>query len=294
MGCVESLGGRTVLIAFAWQDYGDPDRPCFNPTTSGSVDFKEFFAISEDEGETWGELTKIDDAPFDATPTALTGPIRVMPNGDWACQFETNKTYDAPGPWPLEAVMMFSSDKGKTWPRFVKHAFDPARRLIYGDARPRVMPDASVLCFYWTFDTVAAKTLNIHATQSDDEGRTWTVPWDTGVPGQAAPPILLPSGDVVIAYVDRTDEPTIKVRTSHDRGRTFPDHTELALRRSISPDRRHGNHKDVHDWVEDIKLYTIGLPDTATLNDPAEFVVVYYNGIDQDHTDLEWIRLRAV
>ena len=76
--------------------------------------------------------------------------------------------------------------------------------------------------------------------------------------------------------------------------RAFPDHTELELRRSISPDRRHGNHKDVHDWVEDIERYTIGLPDTAPLTDPAEFVVVYYNGIDQDHTDLEWVRLRAV
>ena len=48
MGCLEPLGGRRVLIALAWQDYGDPERPIFNPQTSGSVDFTAFFAVSED------------------------------------------------------------------------------------------------------------------------------------------------------------------------------------------------------------------------------------------------------
>lgn len=88
-----------MLIALGWQDYGDPDRPLFNPTTSGAVDFKGFFAMSQDDGETWGHLTQISDAPFDKTPIPITGPIRVMPDGDWAYQFETNKSYDTPGPW---------------------------------------------------------------------------------------------------------------------------------------------------------------------------------------------------
>src|SRR5262245_38372493 len=59
MGCLEPLGGRRVLVALAWQDYGDPERPLFNPKTQGgSVDFKAFFAISEDDGETWGPMTE--------------------------------------------------------------------------------------------------------------------------------------------------------------------------------------------------------------------------------------------
>ena len=294
MGCLEPLGGRRVLIALAWQDYGDPERPVFNPQTKGgSVDFKSFFAISEDAGETWSGLTEIDRSPFHTIPTPLTGPIRVLPNGDWACQFETNQVYEDPGPWRLAAVMKFSSDRGRTWPHHVKHAWDPTDRLIYGDARPRVMRNDTLLSFYWTFDTVTGSLRNIHAAQSTDSGRTWTLPWDTGVPGQAAPPVSLPEGEVGLAYVDRTSIPAIKVRLSDNDARSFSNATELVLRQSSLPERRHGDHKDVHNWINDIELYSIGLPDSAQLAAENEFIVVYYNGPDHDHTDLEWVRLRA-
>lgn len=293
MGCVESLGGSRVLIGLAWQDYGDPARAIFNPKTSGSVDFHAFFAISEDQGKTWGEMTQVDLSPFHNIPTPLTGPIRVLANGDWACQFETNKHYEELGPWGLSATMKFSSDQGRTWPSYVKHAWDPDNRLIYGDARPRVMPDGTLLSFYWTFDTVAAVERNIHAARSVDSGRTWTPTWDTGVPGQAAPPIALPNGQIALAYVDRTTVPAIKVRVSHDGAHSFPSDTELMLRQSEIRDRRHSGHQDVHNWVQDIERYTIGLPDTAPLHDAGEFLVVYYNGQDQNHTDLEWARLRV-
>ena len=292
MGCLEPLGGRQVLIAFAWQDYGDPERPVFNPQTKGgSVDFKAFFAVSEDEGESWGRLTEIDRSPFHTLPTPLTGPIRVLPNGDWACQFETNQPYDNPGPWSLAAVMKFSSDGGRTWPRHVKHAWDPADRLIYGDARPRVLRDGTLLSFYWTFDNATGAICNMHAARSTDCGQSWTTPWDTGVPGQAAPPVSLPAGEVALVYVDRTAVPAIKVRLSRDMGRTFPDATELVLQQS-GIGQRHGQHQDVQGWIDDIERYSIGLPDAAPLAAHNEFLVVYYNGPDHDHTDLEWVRVR--
>jgi hypothetical protein len=293
MGCLEPLGGDSVLIALAWQDYGDPDRPVFNPKSDGgTVDFKSFFAISGDRGLTWSEMTEVDRSPFHNVPTPLTGPIRVLPNGDWACQMETNKPYEHSGQWDLAAVMKFSSDGGRTWPRHVKHAWDPSQRLIFGDARPRVMRDDSLLSFYWTFDSKTGLMRNIHAARSTDMGRTWTAPWDTGVPGQAAPPISLPHGVVALAYVDRTSVPTIKVRLSADGGQTFADESELIVQKSLIPERRHGDHTDVNSWINDIGKYAIGLPDTAPLANDGEFLLVYYNGPDQDHTDLEWARLR--
>ena len=113
------------------------------------------------------------------------------------------------------------------------------------------------------------------------------------MPGQAAPPVSLPNGRIALAHVDRTAEPIVKVQLSRDGARTFPREAELILQKSRLPGRRHGNHGDVHDWVNDIERYSIGLPDTAGLDNEGEFLVVYYNGSDHDHTDLEWVRLLA-
>jgi hypothetical protein len=104
--------------------------------------------------------------------------------------------------------------------------------------------------------------LNIHARESVDHGRTWSELWDTGVPGQPAPPVPLPDGTLGMVYVDRTAAPVIKMRVSRDRGRTWPDDSEVVVQEAPVPSQtwKKGTMQDA--WAE-MGKFSIGLPATA-------------------------------
>jgi hypothetical protein len=96
LGCgeiVEVSPGRLLLIA-TWMDRREPDRPLFDPVSSGILHCRQLAAWSEDEGETWG--------PWRELPTpglggcTGTGPILQWPDGTLAYPLESYKTWDDP------------------------------------------------------------------------------------------------------------------------------------------------------------------------------------------------------
>jgi len=284
-----ALGGPRVAMVLYWVDASDPGRPFFNEETEGLLDSRIFLTLSDDAGQTWSAPRLLDTAPF-TMPTPITGPILLLPNGDWALQFETNKTYHDTSVWRHQSVLMYSSDGGQTWPQFSEVAADPEARVFYWDQRPRVLADGSLLDLFWTFDRQRSLYLNIHARVSKDCGRTWSDLWDTGVPGQPAPPASLPDGRIVMPYVDRQQTPTVKLRTSSDGGRTWPDATELDLDDRLNRPQQHGKASMQDAWSE-MAAFSVGLPTTARLPD-GDVLVVYYAGPKPDHTGIYWVRLR--
>ncbi len=291
--CLTPLGGRRVLAATNWQDCSDPSLPLFNPATEGVIDLRVFIALSEDEGLTWNKPQRVDDRPYDQIPVSITGPVLLMSDGRWACQFELNKTYQDAGPWNQAAVMTFSSDAGRTWGGAVDAARDSSRRMLFWDQRPQVMDDGSVLDLFWTFDRQSGEYVNIHAARSEDAGRTWSAPWDTGVPGQPAAPVPLGGDRVAMVYVDRDQVPTIKLRLSNDCGQSFKASEELVLARpqlaTQTVSKRAGDSTDA--WSE-MSAFSIGLPDAIRINRD-EVLAVFYTGPDKDHTDIRWVRVRV-
>lgn len=289
-GCYcTALGGSRVLALLGWVDMTDPDLPFFNEKTEGLLDMRLFLAQSADGGETWTTPALIRTPPFDM-PTPLTGPILLLANGDWACQYELNKTYYDPGPWRHSSVLSFSHDQGRTWPDPVRVSDDPELRYFYWDQRPSVLPDGRILDLFWTFDRQTAQYLAIHARESGDHGRTWSDLWNTGVPGQPAPPAALRDGRLVMVYVDRTAEPTIKLRVSADGGRSWPVSTEAVLYRPSIAAQNSDKHSMQDAWSE-MGKFSVGLPATAALPD-GDLLVVYYAGSETDRTNIEWVRVR--
>jgi len=284
-----ALGGHRVLAALCWVDHSDPALAFFNEATEGLLDTRIFFAESADEGASWSEPVLRDTTPFHV-PTPLTGPVLTLANGAWACQFELNKHYDDTAPWRHASVMMFSEDGGRTWPEHVLTSSDPDNRVFYWDQRPGALSDGRILALFWTYDNRVGVYRDIHAGESLDSGRTWSALWDTGVPGQPAQPVSLPDGRTALVYVDREGEPTIKVRLSEDRGRTWPAHTETTLHGSeVGPQTwRKASMQDA--WRE-MSAFSVGLPATALTRD-GDLLVVYYAGPEPDCTNLEWARLR--
>lgn len=285
-----ALGGNRVLAALCWVDHSDPALPFFNEETEGLLDTRIYLAASEDGGATWSEPRLVDTTPFPA-PTPLTGPVLVLPNGEWALQFELNKTYFDRSTWRHVPVMMFSSDRGKSWPAHSVPAQDPENRVFYWDQRPGLLADGGLLDLFWTYDRAKSEYLNIRARRSADGGRSWSDIWDTGVPGQPAPPVSLPDGRTAMVYVDRTAAPAIKLRLSRDMGKTWPGATEMVLHqpRLERQSTKTGSLQEA--WTE-MEQFSVGLPATALLPD-GDILVVFYAGLEPDLTDIRWLRVRA-
>lgn len=287
-GYLTSLGDKQVATVLYWVDTSDPTLTFFNPETEGLLDSRIFLSVSDDEGVTWSEPDLIDTAPFNV-PTALTGPMLLLPDGTWILQFETNKHYCDKSTWHHASVFMFSRDQGKTWPDHVKVAADPEARVFYWDQRPSVLRNGDTLDMFWTFDRVTAEYLNIHARSSADGGKTWSSLWDTGIPGQPAPPVMLSDGSLVMPYVDRENCPVIKLRCSRDGGRTWPQQDELILDDSASRPQQQQKGTMQDAWSE-MGAFSVGLPTTCPLPDD-RVLVSYYAGATTDHTGIHWILL---
>ena len=285
-----ALTDGRVMAAICWVDYSNPELPLFNEQTEGILDMRLFVSLSEDRCATWSAPWEVALAPY-SPPVAITGPVLRLNDGRLACHFELNKSYHDSSIWQHASVMKFSSDTGRTWPRHAVTGKDPEARIFYWDQRPAVLHDGRVLDLFWTYDRGDSAYLNIHASQSLDSGDTWSPVWDTGVPGQPSPAVSLLDGRTVMAYVDRTGPAAIKIRTSADYGRTWPEDTEVLLEAAqvSSQTKQKASMQDA--WSEMLD-FSLGLP-SAAAGPAGDVLVVYYAGPRTDLTDVKWVRLRA-
>ncbi len=282
-----ALGGEDVLATLYWVDHSDPSLPFFNEETEGLLDSRILLSRSADSGATWNLPARVDTAPF-TVPTPITGPVLLLPSGEWICQFELNKTYYDPAPWVHASVLLFSPDEGRTWPRHAVVTRDPL--IFYWDQRPQVLRDGSIVDVFWTYDNPNARYLNIHARASQDDGRGWSSLWDTGVPGQPAPVLELGrDGRLAMVYVDRSSAPAIRCRTSPDSGRSWPESTVFTLYESGLAEQTTAKREMADAWSE-MGKFSVGLPATAALPN-GDMLVVYYAGPSTDHTEVRWMRI---
>ena len=284
---VSAVSPGRVLAALCWVDHSDPSLPFFNPETEGLLDTRLFLAESADGGETWTAPVLLSTSPFDV-PTPLTGPVIEMADGSLACQFELNKPFNDTSPWRHASALMFSEDGGVTWGEPSVVVQDPTNRVFYWDQRPAVLSDGTALDLFWTYDTATATYRNITACRSTDHGRTWSPLWDTGVPGQPAPPVSLADGTIAMVYVDRSGPPRIMLRLSEDGGVTWPSDTETALHETRASQTE--AKRNMQDAWEEMYAFSIGLPATARCPN-GDLLVVYYAGPHPDRTDIHWVRL---
>jgi hypothetical protein len=132
---------------------------------------------------------------------------------------------------------------------------------------------------------------NIHARESCDHGHSWSEIWDTGVPGQPAPPVPLADGTLGLVYVDRSGAPEIKMRASMDGGRTWPEDSQIVLEQPRLASQTREKHTMQDAWAE-MADFSLGLPATAVARN-GDAVVAYYAGPATDQTDVKWVRIRV-
>ena len=155
---------------------------------------------SRDGGHSWSRLEKIS---HPREGLELSGPALACRDGKlriFASPFLLNSPRQ-------EGLAFESGDNGRSWT--LRGTFFASPSIAPWEVRGAELPSDRLLLVFWAYDLKAQRHLNNHIVWSDDGGRTWSPPADTGLRGQAAN-LLVADGKVFILQARREgDSPGI-------------------------------------------------------------------------------------
>ena len=274
-----------------WVDRSRPELPWIHPQTQGLLPMRVFHTTSTDGGRTWGHRRALPTAPHVAA-SPCSSSVLALPGGVLAQPYEHWKAYaDRTTPRP-GARLRLSSDAGATWPEYVTVAAPPDAALYYWDQRLGCHPETNQpVAMFWTHDAAAGQDRDIHIAWGTPDGRSWTQPVGTGLPGQHCQPLPVAGDQLVAVYTHRRHPPGIRAALSHDFGRTW-DHTrDLVVYASpAGTESGTGTPRDQRELWQDMLAWRFGHPRAVLLPD-GDILVAFYAG-DDTAVGVRWARLR--
>ena len=279
-----------LLAAAIWADHeAFPGKPLFNYETEGVLPLTTLLSDSFDNGKTWSPWRNLP-MPDDVPSPGLTCPILCLPSGRLAASLEIGKEYEDESPWNQRVVYSYSDDSGKTWGTPVTVCQDPTGRIFNWDQRTAITQDGRLISVTWTYNRETGRYLNVHRRLSSDEGATWTPAEDLGFADQASQPAVLPDGRVVVAWVDRYETRSIRVRLAASIDAPFLPESEIILYEmdgAVSSSAEGG--RSVGDILGEMSTWSFGLPFATSLHD-GDIMVVFYEG-SPESMQVRWVRL---
>lgn len=226
-------GELTASVLYV--DRLDGEAAWVHPRTQGLLPMHTYQLISHDGGRTWPDRRRIDLSPWPgASPT---GPVLRLADGTLAQPFEHWKEYEDDGPAHPAALLRLSHDDGATWDEDVMVARHPRAGRYFWDQRIAMHPlSGDHVAMFWTHDPAAGRDTDVHIGWAGPDGRAWSEPVSTGLPGQHCQPIALGGDRLLAVYTHRGHPAGIRACLSYDFGRTWDRSSELQVWRAAAMD----------------------------------------------------------
>jgi hypothetical protein len=242
---------------------------------------------STDGGHTWAEQ------PVPVNPKLVgcsLANILELEDGTLMLPFESWKSYDDLGPVNHAAYALFSADGGQHWGEPVMLFDGVAEDVFFFDARLAKLGDNRLFSASWVHGRTSDRDLPVHVHWSEDNGRTWSVAYNTGLNGQVSFPVSLGNGRILMLYNRRYKErPGIMAVLSDDEGRTWDVEHQVTVwdafgQGNVGAARNEGE-------LADMTTFAFGRPEAVRLPDGDIMACFWCTGSCITH--IRWCRLRV-
>lgn len=222
-------GSGTVLLSAARMWLAEPGGAGWNDDAAGLIDADALLVRAGADG-VWEAPIVLDGRRHPGEWAIPCGPPLALGGEGWLWPLERHAKADRPD-WlrGYHAFAALSGDDGRSWPELVAMPNDPEGRVAHYDQRCTVAADGRIVALAWAHDVVADRTLPARVSFSDDGGRTWTVPGETGIVGGPVNPVTLADGRIFAVYARRTAPRGIRCCISADGGRTWETDREFVV-----------------------------------------------------------------
>ena len=267
-------GVLTATVLYV--DRLDGRAPWVDPETQGLLPMYTYHLVSDDGGRSWSRPRRLD---LDAWPgPSPTGPILRVRDGTLLQPFEHWKARDDASVGRPSAMMIGSGD-GIAWSEQIVVARHPDNALYYYDQRLVAQPDTGdLVAMFWTHEQAVGRDADVHIAWAPPDGRSWSVPVPTGLPGQHCSPISLGGDRLLAVYTHRGEPPGIRACLSGDFGRTWDRSSEIEVwSAEAGLDRGVGESRSPGDYWNDMGAWQFGHPVGVALPD-GDVLVMFYGG----------------
>ncbi|MEO8496249.1 MAG: sialidase family protein [Planctomycetota bacterium] len=276
--------GRLVMTATRFEV---TDAALFDPDSEGLQRPEMLLFWSQDQGANWSppQIVPVDLPPEKYTWNKAGRLIQCSPTR-WLYTFETWKPEGYDGPPDQKAAVVISTDQGQTWGELTVMADDRSGKLLWWDQMNAPLVDGRLYVMLWTHRYGTKEDLADHWIISVDEGRTWSEPQPTNLPGQVCCPIALPDGRVAAIYNHRGEPQGIRVALSEDLS-TFDREGEVVVF-DAGTEATFGK-TDQENFLAEHLLIAFGKPQGIYLADGS--LLTFFWCTSQGVTHTRWVRL---
>jgi hypothetical protein len=169
----------------------------------------------------------------------------------------------------------------------------PQNRLAYWDERLAIHPDTrQMVAMFWTHDFNARIDRDVHIAWGTADGRSWTTPIGTGLPGQHCQPIPIGGDRLLAVYANRDNPPGITASLSTDFGQTWNrSHDVMVYNSTVGTESGAKGSRSQAELWNDMIAWRFGHP-RGLLLPTGEVFVVFYAG-DDEIKSAHWARLEV-
>ena len=261
--------GRIAALGYAYLR-DDPTLPIGNPENGGVLNDFVFWSVSEDGGESFSEMRRIECAW--GPHVEASAPITVLKDGSWISPITGFPDWEGEMHGRLCGRALRSRDEGKSWSDEVICMDFGDRSVTCYEQRMCQLESGVIIDIGWNEDTVTGERLMNHYTWSEDGGESFSAPVSTGVLGQASSVLALGGERLLALHAVRrdTDRPGIYGYVIDFSDRSWRVVDEALLWEPPSPVKKDGRMAEIFSFLK------FGQPGAILLSDGAVMMSHWY------------------